>query len=80
MIYWGLLRRKETLALSWRGWLLFLAITFAALLIIARYVHPFLGISRPTYGEILVVEGWVTDTVLEQAVSFFNKPINMIIN
>lgn len=73
MIYWGLLRRKETLALSWRGWLLFLLITFTALLIIARYVHPFLGISRPTYGEILVVEGWVTDTVLEQAVSFFNK-------
>lgn len=73
MIYWGLFRRKETLTLSWRGWLFFLVITFATLLIIARYVRPFLAISRPTYGDILVVEGWVTDTVLEQAASFFHK-------
>jgi hypothetical protein len=73
MSYWGLLRRKEALVLSWRGRLLFLVITIAVLLIITRYVHPFLAISRPTYGEILVVEGWVTDSVLEQAVSLFNK-------
>jgi len=73
MIYWGLLKRKETLVLSWRGRLLLLLISIAALFITARYVHPFLAMSRPTYGEILVVEGWMPDSVLEQAVSFFNK-------
>lgn len=73
MTYWGLLKRKETLVLSWRGRLLLLLITIAALLIIARYVSAFLATSHPTYGEILVVEGWMPDSVLTQAVSFFNK-------
>jgi len=73
MTYWGLLKRKETLVLSWRGRLFLLLITMAVLLIVARYIHPFLAISRPTYGEVLVVEGWVTDSELKRAVSLFNK-------
>jgi hypothetical protein len=73
MSYWGLLKRKEALVLSWRGRLLLLLISIAALFIIARYIHPFLAVSRPTYGEILVVEGWMPDSTLEQAVTFFNK-------
>ena len=73
MNYWGLLKQKETLVLSWRGRLLLLLVSIAVLLIIVRHAHPFLAVSRPTYGEILVVEGWVPDSVLEQAVKLFNE-------
>ena len=73
MTYWGLLKRKETWMLSLRGRLLLLFIIIVALVVIARHIHPFLAISRPTHGEILVVEGWVPDSILEQAISLFNK-------
>jgi hypothetical protein len=72
MSYWGLLKRKQALVLSWPGRLLFLVVLIAALFLIARNVHPFLAITRPTYGEILIVEGWLRDTVLQRAVSIFN--------
>jgi hypothetical protein len=73
MTYWGLLKRKEIWMLSWRGRLLLLFATIAALVVIARHIHPFLALNQPVHGEILVVEGWMTDSILEQAVSFFNK-------
>jgi hypothetical protein len=73
MTCWGLLKRKETWVLSWRGRLLLLVSAIAALLFIARHVHPFLTTSHPNYGEILIVEGWLPDSVLKQAALFFNK-------
>ena len=73
MTYWGLLKRKETVVLTWRSRLLLMVIAIAVLLIIARYVHLFLATSRPNYGEILIVEGWMPDSALKQAVLFFNK-------
>lgn len=73
MTYWGLLKRKETWMLSWRGRLLLLFIAIVALVAITRHVYPFLAISRPAHGEILVVEGWMPDSILEQAITLFNK-------
>ena len=73
MAYWGLLKRKESWKLSWRGWLLFLFVTVAVLVVIARHLHPFLAMNRPVQGDILVVEGWIPASELEQAVAFFNK-------
>ena len=58
--------------LTWRSRLLLLIIGITALFIVAQYIHPFLAPSRPTYGEILVVEGWVPDSVLNQAITLFN--------
>jgi len=72
MSYWGLLKRKESLMLTWRSRLLLLIIGITALFIVAQYIHPFLAPSRPTYGEILVVEGWVPDSVLNEAITLFN--------
>jgi hypothetical protein len=71
MTFGGLAERREAWRLSWLGKLLLLLVTIAALVTIARYIHPFLAANRPVYGQILVVEGWVPDTVLEQAIPFF---------
>lgn len=73
MTYWGLIRRKETWVLSWRGRLLLLILGVAVLVGVARNIHPFLAISRPVHGEIMILEGWASDSVLEQAISLFNK-------
>jgi hypothetical protein len=72
MTYWGPVKRKETWMLTWQGWVLVLAIIVTSLFVIARQIHPFLATSSPTHGEILVVEGWVPYSVLEQAISLFN--------
>jgi len=73
MTYWGLIRRKETWVLSWRGRLLLLIMGVAALVGIARNIHPFLALSRPVHGEIMILEGWAPDSVLEQAISLFKQ-------
>ena len=44
----------------------------AALLIAARNAYPFLAPSRPAYGEVLIVEGWMPDAELEQAIRVFD--------
>jgi len=72
MPYWGLLKRKEALVLSWPGRILLLLVGVAALLIAARNAYPFLAPSRPAYGEVLIVEGWMPDAELEQAIRVFD--------
>lgn len=64
---WGLLRRRECIVPTWRG-LLSLAL-FATLLMVmaALLVHPFLAVTDPAPAEVLVVEGWVPDYVMEEA-------------
>jgi hypothetical protein len=44
--FWGLFRRRDCLALTWRGWLL-LVFSLAALSVMTvRELHPFLAIMR----------------------------------
>lgn len=67
----SLLRRREAVLPTWRGWLL-LALALAAF---ARgflsWVHPFLAVNAPIGGEALVVEGWIPDYALRQALAEF---------
>lgn len=71
MPFWGLLKRKQALVLTWPGRILLLLAGVAALMIAARYAYPFLAPSRPAYGQILIVEGWMPDAELEQAIRVF---------
>jgi hypothetical protein len=69
----GLLCRRQCLLPTLRGWLL-LALSFAALsLLAARRLHPFLTVSDPIPGGVLVVEGWAPDYVMETAVAEFRQ-------
>jgi hypothetical protein len=72
-VYWGLVRRKDCLALTWRGWLL-LVLTLTALSVAAvRAAYPFLALTEPVHGGLLVIEGWVSDMALEAAFSEFKR-------
>jgi hypothetical protein len=72
MAYWGLLKRKESLVLTWRGRLFLLVVGITALFYAVQHIHSFLAPIRPSHGEILVVEGWVPDSVLNEAITLFN--------
>jgi hypothetical protein len=70
---WGLLRRRQCLVPTLRGWML-LALGLMLLAFVAlRVTYPFLAINDPAPGGVLVVEGWVPDATLEDAKAEFNR-------
>jgi len=73
MACWSLCRRKEKWTLTWQGWLLLLAIIGALFLLIGRQIYPFLATNSPTFGEILIVEGWLPDYAVRQAITLLNQ-------
>ncbi len=71
--FFGLLSRRDCLALTWRGWLL-LALTLAVWSVVAvRGIYPFLAVTEPVERGVLVVEGWVSDATMEAAVAEFKR-------
>jgi hypothetical protein len=58
---------------TWRGCLLF-GLCFVIFAILAiRGIHPFLTVSQPVPGGVLVVEGWAPDYALVAAVEEFKQ-------
>jgi len=69
----GLLRRRQCLVPTLRGWLLLGLSTVALLVLVFRGIHPFLAMTDPVPGGVLVVEGWVPDYMLEAAIAEFKR-------
>ncbi len=70
-VCFGLLRRRQCLVPTWRGWFL-MTLCCAALAIGAMYeIGPFLAMTDPVRGGVLVIEGWVPDYMLEAAIAEF---------
>jgi len=67
--FWGLLRRRQCLVPTWRGWLALLLVFAALFFLLGRRAHAFLAVSAPAPGGVLVVEGWANDEALDQAVA-----------
>lgn len=65
---------------TWRGWLV-LVFAVAALKITAILaVYPFLSITSPVNGDLLVIEGWVPDHVITQSIVLFhNGPYQLLV-
>jgi uncharacterized SAM-binding protein YcdF (DUF218 family) len=68
---WNLLIRRERWSLSWLGWLVVLLAGLVVIMALGRGLFPFLAISAPVGGEILVVEGWIHSDSVEQAAQAF---------
>jgi hypothetical protein len=66
-----LLRRRECLVPTWRGWLLLLVAGFALAWIVGRKAHSFLAVNEPRPGGLLVVEGWAPDYALKESIEEF---------
>ena len=67
----GLLRRRQCLVPTWRGWLLLVFGLTALALIAMRVIGPFLAVTDSVPGGVLVVEGWAPDYILEAAITEF---------
>lgn len=71
--FWGLLGRRQCLVPTLRGWLVLAASFVALAFLAARVVYPFLAVTEPVPGGVLVVEGWVPDYMLEAAMAEFRR-------
>ena len=69
----GLLQRRQCVVPTWRGWLLLLVFLGVGVTLVVRNLYGFLAINDPLPGDILVVEGWSADYVVEGAVDEFRK-------
>lgn len=67
----SLLRRREVILPTWRGWLAIAILLAVAARGFLAWVQPFLAVTEPVGGEVLVVEGWVPDYALRQALTEF---------
>ena len=70
----GLFRRRTCWVPTWRGGLLLLLLLALAAVGSVRGLHPFLAVTQPCPGDMLVVEGWAADYALEAALAEFRRP------
>jgi hypothetical protein len=79
-LFFGLLRRREMVVPSLRGLLLLGILMAAAVWLFLRAVQPFLAVNRPVGGEVLVVEGWIPDYAMREALATFrSRPYKLMI-
>jgi uncharacterized SAM-binding protein YcdF (DUF218 family) len=67
----GLLRRRQCLLPTWRGFTVLVLVLAAVTTFCVLTIHPFLAHNDPLPGGALVVEGWSPDYALESAVVEF---------
>jgi hypothetical protein len=69
----GLVCRRELLVPTRRGWLLLLLATIILGILLLRSIQPFLAVSAPVSGGLLVAEGWLADYALQAAVDEYER-------
>ena len=73
MPHLGLIKRRERWGLTVLGWLVLIVFGIGALATALVCVHPFLAVTDPVKGDILVVEGWLPDYALEKVIDEFRS-------
>ena len=69
----GLLRRRQCLVPTLRGWFV-VALSLTALALVGMLgIGPFLAVTDSVPGGVLVVEGWVPDYIFEAAIAEFKR-------
>ena len=69
----GLLRRRQCLVPTLRGWCVLALVFGAAAIGGVLGISPFLSVTDPVRGGVLVVEGWMPDYALEETVAEFRQ-------
>jgi hypothetical protein len=65
-------RRSVWLPTLW-GWVLLVIVAAALVVVGARGLYPFLAMNEPVGARILVIEGWMTQEALDQALAAFRS-------
>ncbi len=72
-LFFGLINKKERLGLSWKGWISGLLISIGFFVFLLNNIYPFLAPTNRIESKILVVEGWINDERMKQAVEEFKS-------
>lgn len=72
-LFFGLLRRRECLLPTARGWLAIILVAALLGTIAVRNVYSFLAVEDSVPGGVLVVEGWAPDYALGEALAEFQR-------
>lgn len=72
-VCFGLLRRRQCLLPTWRGWVLLVLGGASIVLLTFWNAEPFLAMQAPRPGGVLIVEGWAADYALRAAVEEFHR-------
>src|SRR5437660_396470 len=67
------LHRRECLLPTWRGWLVLLFVVAALMVFSIRGAYSFLAVNDPVENGELVVEGWLPDYALQEAITEFGR-------
>jgi DUF218 domain len=68
-----LIRRQEMWTLTTYGWGIAIAFMIVLFSFAITHIQPFLAVNSPIKADILVVEGWLTDYGIKQAITEFEK-------
>jgi len=71
--FFGILTRKERWGLSWRGWLIVLAVVLLTFSLSWLRIYPFLAVTHRVDTNVLVVEGWVHEYAIRAAIKEFQS-------
>jgi hypothetical protein len=71
--FFGLLRRRECLMPTLRGWLVFFLLAAGVFEIVLHEAYPFLAPNDSLPGGILVAEGWMDDHTSEDVTAEFKR-------
>ncbi|HXP61292.1 MAG TPA: hypothetical protein VN829_12425 [Dongiaceae bacterium] len=70
---WGLLRRRSCLVPTWSGGLALVGSLALLLALLLRGAYPFLALTEPKPGGLLVIRGWAPDSALKAGIAEFNR-------
>ncbi len=69
-----LIKRQEMWMLTVQGWIIAIALLTSLIIFTITHIHPFLAVTSPIKSaDLLVVEGWLPDYALQQAVAEFKN-------
>lgn len=68
-----LIHRKEMWVPTAQGWLVTFLFVITLMLLIITHIHPFLAPYSPIKAEVLVVEGWINDYAIKDAINEFER-------
>jgi hypothetical protein len=68
-----LLQRQQMWTLTIEGWVIAIAFTIILFLFAITHIQAFLAVTSPVKADILIVEGWMDDNGLKQALAEFEQ-------
>lgn len=68
-----LLQRRPMWTLTLEGWVIALALFVVLFVFTVTHIQSFLAVTAPIKADILVVEGWIDDNGLKQALAEFER-------